>query len=78
MDSFNKHLLRQEYQKLAAAEQRIDWERFRPLLVDLYTNDTEKEETPQPRPRLDGEAAGAPSMVWARRRGDRAPSRGQA
>ncbi len=49
MDSFNKHLLRQEYQKLAelgdklaAAEQRIDWERFRPLLVDLYTNDTEK------------------------------------
>ncbi len=49
MDSFNKHLLRQEYQKLtqlgdrlAAAEQQIDWEQFRPILVDLYTNDTEK------------------------------------
>jgi transposase, IS5 family len=49
MDSFNKHLLRQEYQKLAqlgdklaVAEKNIDWERFRPLLVDLYTNDTEK------------------------------------
>ena len=49
MDSFNKHLLRQEYQKLAqlgdklaAAEQNIDWERFRPILTDLYTNDTER------------------------------------
>ena len=49
MDSFNKHLLRQEYQKLAqlgdklaATEQRINWERFRPILVDLYMNNTEK------------------------------------
>jgi transposase, IS5 family len=43
MDSFNKTLIRQEYQKLAAAERQIDWERFRPILTDLYTNDTEKE-----------------------------------
>lgn len=49
MDSFNKHLLRQEYQKLAqlgdklaAAEHQLDWERFRPILTDLYTNNTEK------------------------------------
>ena len=49
MDSFNKHLLRQEYQKLAqlgdrlaAAEHQLDWERFRPILTDLYANDTEK------------------------------------
>jgi IS5 family transposase len=49
MDSFNKHLLRQEYQKLAqlgdklaAAEHQLDWEQFRPILTDLYTNDTEK------------------------------------
>jgi IS5 family transposase len=45
MDSFNKHLLRQEYKKLAelgdklaAAEQQIDWEQFRPILTDLYSN----------------------------------------
>ena len=49
MDSFNKHLLRQEYRKiaelgdkLAKAEQNIDWEAFRPILTDLYANDTEK------------------------------------
>ena len=45
MDSFNKHLLRQEYRKvaqlgdkLAAAEQQIDWEQFRPILGGLYDN----------------------------------------
>jgi IS5 family transposase len=45
MDSFNKHLLRQEYQKLAqlddklaAAKHQIDWERFRPILTDFYDN----------------------------------------
>jgi IS5 family transposase len=49
MDSFNKHLLQQEYRKLAqlgdklaAAEQQINWEKFRPILADLYTNDTER------------------------------------
>jgi hypothetical protein len=49
MDFFDKHLLRQEYQKLAqlsdklaAAEHQLDWKRFRPILVDIYTNDTEK------------------------------------
>ncbi len=59
MDSFNKHLLRQEYQKLAqlgdklaAAEHQIDWEQFRPILTDLYTNNTEKGGRPNHAPVL--------------------------
>ena len=47
MDSFNKHLLQQEYNKLAKlgdklaeADEHVDWERFRPILRDLYQNDT--------------------------------------
>jgi IS5 family transposase len=53
MDSFNKHLLQQEYRKLAqlgdklaAAEQQINWEKFRPILADLYMNDTERRGRP--------------------------------
>jgi len=49
MDSFNKHLLQQEYRKLAelgdklaAAEKQINWEAFKPILNDLYVNNTER------------------------------------
>jgi len=48
MDSFNKHLLKQEYNKLAKlgdrlakADQLVDWEAFRPIIRELYQNDTE-------------------------------------
>ncbi|MBW1737901.1 MAG: hypothetical protein JRJ69_10200 [Deltaproteobacteria bacterium] len=47
MDSFNSYLLRKLYwetardgDKLAEAEQQIDWERFRPIIKPMYTNDT--------------------------------------
>jgi IS5 family transposase len=48
MDSFNKHLLKQEYNKLAKlgdrlakANQLVDWEAFRPIIKELYQNDSE-------------------------------------
>ena len=48
MESFHKYLLQQEYNKLAKlgdrlakADEHVDWERFRPILRDLYQNDTE-------------------------------------
>jgi IS5 family transposase len=48
MESFHKYLLQQEYQKLAKlgdrlakADEHVDWERFRPIIRDLYQNDTE-------------------------------------
>ena len=47
MDSFNSYLLRKLYRetardgdKLAEAEQQIDWERIRPIIKPIYTNDT--------------------------------------
>ena len=49
MESFEKHLLQQEYKKLAKlgdrlakADKLVDWEQFRPIVKNLYTNDTEK------------------------------------
>jgi IS5 family transposase len=48
MDSFNKHLLKQEYNKLAKlgdrlakADQLVNWEAFRPIIKAMYQNDTE-------------------------------------
>jgi len=47
MASFNSYLLRRLYKettrdgdKLAEAEKHIDWERFRPIIKPMYTNDT--------------------------------------
>ena len=47
MDSFDSYLLRKLYRettrdgdKLAEAEKQIDWERFRPIIKPMYTNDT--------------------------------------
>jgi IS5 family transposase len=49
VDSFNKHLLKQEYNKLAKlgdrlaiADKLVDWEAFRPIIRDLYRNDSEQ------------------------------------
>ena len=49
MDSFNKHLLKQEYNKLAKlgdrlakADKLVNWEAFRPIIRDLYRNDSEQ------------------------------------
>jgi IS5 family transposase len=49
MESFDKYLLQQEYKKLAQlgdklakADKQIDWEAFKPIISDLYLNDTEK------------------------------------
>ena len=49
MDAFNKYILQQEYNKLAKlgdrlakADQLINWEAFRPIIKDLYRNDTEQ------------------------------------
>jgi len=49
MESFEKHLLQQEYKKLAKlgdrlakADKLVDWERFRPIVKNLFVNDTEK------------------------------------
>jgi IS5 family transposase len=49
MEPFDKYLLQQEYKKLAQlgdklakADQQIDWEAFRPIISDLYRNDVEK------------------------------------
>jgi len=48
MQPFEKYLLQNEYRKLeklgdrlAKADTIIDWERFRPIVRDLYRNDTE-------------------------------------
>jgi IS5 family transposase len=48
MDSFHKYLLQQEYNKLAKlgdrlakADQLVNWEAFRPIITDLYRNDSE-------------------------------------
>ena len=48
MNSFNQHLLKQEYNKLAKlgdriakADKLVDWEAFRPIIRDLYRNDSE-------------------------------------
>lgn len=45
MESFNKYILQQEYRKLdelgdrlAKADQQIDWESFKPLVKDLCDN----------------------------------------
>jgi len=47
MDSFKSYILRQAYKKvsrlgdrLAKADQAIDWEAFRPIIKAMYTNDT--------------------------------------
>ena len=47
MDSFHSYLLRRLYKettrdgdKHAEAEKQIDWERFRPIIKPMYTNDT--------------------------------------
>jgi len=49
MDSFDSYLLRKLYRetardgdRLAEAEKQIDWERFRPIIQPMYTNDTER------------------------------------
>jgi IS5 family transposase len=49
MDAFNKYILQQEYRKLAKlgdrlakADQLLNWEAFRPIIHDLYRNDTEQ------------------------------------
>jgi hypothetical protein len=49
MDAFNKYILQQEYNKLAKigdrlakADQLINWEAFRPIIKNLYRNDTEQ------------------------------------
>jgi transposase, IS5 family len=48
MESFNKYLLQHEYNKLAKlgdrlakADQLVNWEAFRPIITDLYRNDSE-------------------------------------
>jgi IS5 family transposase len=48
METFHKYLLQQEYNKLAKlgdrlakADQLVNWEAFRPIIRDLYQNDTE-------------------------------------
>jgi len=47
MDSFDSYVIRKLYKetaqvgdKLAEAEKHIDWERFRPIIQPMYTNDT--------------------------------------
>ena len=47
LDSFDSYLLRKLYVKtsrngdrLAEAEKKLDWERFRPIIKPIYTNDT--------------------------------------
>ena len=47
MESFDSYLLRKLYQKvnkrgdrLAKIKQAINWERFRPIMKAMYTNDT--------------------------------------
>ncbi|MCJ7731001.1 IS5 family transposase [Candidatus Bathyarchaeota archaeon] len=47
MDSFDSYVIRKLYKetaqlgdKLAEAEKQIDWERFRPIIKPMYTNDT--------------------------------------
>lgn len=47
LDSFHSYLLRKLYTKtarngdrLAEAEKKLDWERFRPIIKPMYTNDT--------------------------------------
>jgi IS5 family transposase len=47
MDSFTSYILRQAYEKvsrlgdrLAKIDKQIDWERFRPIIKAMYTNDT--------------------------------------
>ncbi len=49
MDAFNKYILQQEYRKLAKlgdrlakADQLVNWEAFRPIITDLYRNDSEQ------------------------------------
>jgi len=49
MDAFNKYILQQEYRKLAKlgdrlakADQLLNWEAFRPIIRDLYRNDSEQ------------------------------------
>jgi IS5 family transposase len=49
MDAFNKYILQQEYDKLAKlgdrlakADQLLNWEAFRPIIHDLYRNDSEQ------------------------------------
>jgi len=49
MESFDKFFLQQEYKKLAKlgdrlakADKQIDWEKFKPIIKDLFQNDTEK------------------------------------
>jgi len=49
METFHKYLLQQEYNKLAKlgdrlakADQLVNWEAFRPIIRDLYQNDTEQ------------------------------------
>ncbi len=47
MDTFRTYMLRKAYQnvkkngdRLAEAEKQIEWERFRPIIKPMYTNDT--------------------------------------
>jgi IS5 family transposase len=49
MDSFTSYILRQAYEKvkgkgdrLAKIESAVNWERFRPIVKAMYTNDTER------------------------------------
>jgi len=49
MDSFTSYIFRQAYEKvsrlgdrLAKIDKQIDWERFRPIVKAMYTNDTER------------------------------------
>jgi IS5 family transposase len=49
MDAFNKYIPQQEYNKLAKlgdrlakADQLLNWEAFRPIIRDLYRNDSEQ------------------------------------
>ena len=47
MDSFTSYIIRQAYEKvkgkgdkLAKIKQAVDWEKFRPIIKAMYTNDT--------------------------------------
>ena len=49
MDAFNKYILQQEYNRLAElgdrlakADQLLNWEAFRPIIKDLHRNDSEQ------------------------------------
>jgi len=53
MDPFRTYMLRKAYEnvkkngdRLAEAKKQIDWERFRPIIKPMYTNDTPRGSRP--------------------------------